>query len=63
MTALAQAMNEGKVRAVIDSRFSMDRAADALAYQRKGRAAGKVIVDIVSSKEKTEEESESSSKQ
>eukprot|EP00938_MAST-03A_sp_MAST-3A-sp1_P002687 g2687.t1 len=63
MTALAQAMNEGKIRAVIDSRFSMDRAADALAYQRKGRAAGKVIVDIVSSKEKTEEESESSSKQ
>ena len=46
MAALAKAMDEGKIRAVIDRRFSMDRAADALAYQRKGRAAGKVVIEI-----------------
>ena len=60
MTALAKAMDEGKIRAVIDSQFSMDRAADALAYQRKGRAAGKVIIEIVSSEKKEETETESS---
>lgn len=52
MTALADLLDQKKIRAVIDSRFTMDHASDALVYQRKGRAAGKVVIEIVVDKKK-----------
>lgn len=48
MNILSKALSDGKIRAVIDSTFPMKKAADAMAYQRKGRAAGKVVINIFS---------------
>lgn len=36
----------GKLRVVIDSRYPLDRLADAWARSKSGRAAGKIVVDI-----------------
>lgn len=43
---LAQMVEEGKLRPVIDRRFSFDEAVDALAYQAIGHARGKSIVEV-----------------
>lgn len=43
---LAQLVEDGKLRPVIDRRFSLDDAVDALSYQATGHARGKSIVTI-----------------
>ena len=45
--ARAARRGEGRVRAVVDRTFPLARAAEALAYQRAGRCAGKVVVVVV----------------
>jgi NADPH:quinone reductase-like Zn-dependent oxidoreductase len=45
-TVLAQMVEEGKLRPVIDRRFTLDDSIDALAYQATGHARGKSIVDV-----------------
>lgn len=44
---LAGLMGQGKVRSVIDRRYSLAEAAEALGYVRTGHARGKVIVAVV----------------
>jgi NADPH:quinone reductase-like Zn-dependent oxidoreductase len=39
-------VEEGKLRPVIDRRFTLDDSIDALAYQATGHARGKSIVDV-----------------
>jgi NADPH:quinone reductase-like Zn-dependent oxidoreductase len=46
--ALAEMMASGKVKSVIDRRFPLARAADAIVYLETGRARGKVVVNVVS---------------
>jgi NADPH:quinone reductase-like Zn-dependent oxidoreductase len=41
---LAQLVDEGKLRPVIDRRFALEEAIEALAYQAEGHARGKSIV-------------------
>lgn len=41
---LARMVEEGKLRPVIDRRFALDEAVEALAYQAEGHARGKSIV-------------------
>ena len=43
---VAQLMAQGKVRSVIDRRYPLAQAADAMRYQREGHARGKVIIDV-----------------
>lgn len=43
---LAQLVDEGKLRPVIDRRFTLTDAIDALAYQATGHARGKSIVEV-----------------
>ena len=44
---LAKLIESGKLRPVIDRRYSLAEAADAMAYQESGRARGKVIIRIL----------------
>ena len=46
LMVLAGMLQTGKIRPVIDRRFSLDRVADAVRYQLTGRAHGKVIVTV-----------------
>ena len=41
---LAELLEAGKVRSVIDRRYELSRAADALAYLGEGHARGKVVI-------------------
>ncbi|MEX1091518.1 MAG: NAD(P)-dependent alcohol dehydrogenase [Acidimicrobiia bacterium] len=43
---LARMVEEGKLRVVIDRRFTLDEAIDALAYQATGHAKGKSIIEV-----------------
>jgi len=43
ITTLVQ---DGKIKPIIDKTFSLDKAIDALLYQKSGRAKGKVIVQV-----------------
>lgn len=43
---VAQLMAQGKVRSVIDRRYPLAQAAEAMRYQREGHARGKVIIDV-----------------
>lgn len=43
---LAQLVDDGKVRPVIDRRYTFDQAVEALAYQATGHARGKTIVQV-----------------
>jgi NADPH:quinone reductase-like Zn-dependent oxidoreductase len=43
---LAQMVEEGTLRPVIDRRFALAEAVDALAYQASGHARGKSIVEV-----------------
>lgn len=43
---LAQLVDDGKLRPVIDRRFTLDEAVEALAYQATGHARGKSIVQV-----------------
>jgi NADPH:quinone reductase-like Zn-dependent oxidoreductase len=44
LAQIAQWVEEGKVRSVIDRRFSLAQIEDAIAYSETGRARGKIIV-------------------
>ncbi|MEP5764755.1 MAG: NAD(P)-dependent alcohol dehydrogenase [Halieaceae bacterium] len=46
MEVLAEMMADGKLRSVIDRRFSLAQAAEAMAYSESGRARGKIIINI-----------------
>jgi NADPH:quinone reductase-like Zn-dependent oxidoreductase len=46
LVALAAMMQAGKVKPVIDRRYSLDQVADAIRYQEAGHARGKVIVTV-----------------
>lgn len=48
MAEIAELMEEGKLRAVIDSEFPLDKSLDAIEKQREGHAAGKVVVSVIS---------------
>jgi len=43
---LARMVEEGKLRPVIDRRFTLEEAVEALAYQATGHARGKSIVEV-----------------
>lgn len=45
-SVLARLVDDGKLRPVIDRRFTLDAAIDALAYQATGHARGKSIVEV-----------------
>jgi NADPH:quinone reductase-like Zn-dependent oxidoreductase len=45
LTAIGALMAEGKVTPVIDRRYSLSEAAEAVRYLEEGRARGKVIID------------------
>lgn len=47
LTVLAGLMREGKVTPVIDRRYGLDEAADAMRYLEKGHARGKVIISVI----------------
>lgn len=46
LRALAELVDAGSLRPVIDRRFTLAEAADAMRYVEEGRAAGKVVVTI-----------------
>lgn len=52
--ALAMLVEGGELRPVIDRRFTLDDAVDALAHQAKGHARGKTIVEVPSTADQTE---------
>ncbi|KAL8906526.1 MAG: hypothetical protein Q9207_001964 [Kuettlingeria erythrocarpa] len=45
---MAELVQAGKVKAVIDSRFPFGQAAEAFAKLKTGRARGKIVVDVAS---------------
>lgn len=45
-SALARLVDEGTLRPVIDRRFTLEEAVDALAHQATGHARGKSIVEV-----------------
>ena len=47
MRIVADLMGSGKVKGVIDKTFPLDEAVNAIKYQKSGRAAGKVVVEII----------------
>jgi NADPH:quinone reductase-like Zn-dependent oxidoreductase len=46
LAAIAQLVENGVIRAVVDKTYPLDAAPEALAYVESGRAAGKVVVSI-----------------
>jgi NADPH:quinone reductase-like Zn-dependent oxidoreductase len=48
LAKIAALVDEGKLKPVIDSRFHLDRLADAHRHLEEGHAVGKVVVDVTS---------------
>ncbi|PLW81297.1 alcohol dehydrogenase [Kineobactrum sediminis] len=46
LEAVAKLMSEGKVRSVIDRRYSLAQVPEAIAYSETGRARGKIIINV-----------------
>ena len=46
LAELAALMKDGRLRSVIDRRYPLAQAAEAMAYLESGRARGKVLVEI-----------------
>ena len=46
---LAKLLQDGKIKPVIDRRYSLDKAADAMRYLGEGHARGKVVINVESS--------------
>ena len=44
---LATLLEKGKIKPVIDRRYSLDKAADAMNYLKQGHSTGKVVINIV----------------
>ena len=51
LTAIGALMGEGTVTPVIDRRYGLSEAAEAVSYVEEGHARGKVIIDFVSQDE------------
>jgi NADPH:quinone reductase-like Zn-dependent oxidoreductase len=47
LTVLADLMRDGKLTPVIDRRYGLDQAADAMRYLEKGHARGKIIISVI----------------
>ena len=43
---IGRLMASGEVKAVIDRRFTLDEVADAIRHSEKGRARGKIVIDL-----------------
>jgi len=43
---LATLLEKGKIKPVIDRRYSLDKAADAMNYLKQGHSTGKVVINI-----------------
>jgi len=43
---LAELLENGKIKAIIDRRYSLDKTADAMNYLSQGHSSGKVIINI-----------------
>jgi NADPH:quinone reductase-like Zn-dependent oxidoreductase len=43
---VVQLVTDGKIRPVIDRRYSLDKTADAMHYLRGGHARGKVVITV-----------------
>ena len=46
LTILADMMQSGKVKAVIDRTYKLDQVPDAIRYLEQGHARGKVIITV-----------------
>lgn len=46
MRVVAGLMAQGSLKAVIDKRYSLVRAKEAMQHMESGRAAGKIVIDI-----------------
>jgi NADPH:quinone reductase-like Zn-dependent oxidoreductase len=46
LTVLSELLEAGKVRSVVDRRYELSEAADALRYLGEGHARGKVIITV-----------------
>jgi len=46
LKVLAEMMESGDVRSVIDRRYSLEEVPEAIAYSESGRARGKIIIDM-----------------
>lgn len=47
LNALAEMMASGHVTPVIDRRFRLDEAAEAMNYSESGRARGKIVINVI----------------
>jgi NADPH2:quinone reductase len=47
LTLFAKLIDEGKVKSVIDKRYSLDETAKAHRYYEKGHTAGKVVIEVI----------------
>ena len=43
---LAKLLVEGRIKAVIDRRYTLDKTAEAMKYLSEGHARGKVIINV-----------------
>ena len=46
LEVLAEMVSAGKIKSIIDRRFSLAEVPDAVAYSESGRARGKLIITI-----------------
>ena len=46
LVELAELMKAGKMRSVIDRRYSLSETPQAVAYSESGRARGKIIINV-----------------
>ena len=47
MSIVLALMDKSLLKAVIDKTFRFDEAVDAIEYQKRGRCAGKVVIEII----------------
>jgi NADPH:quinone reductase-like Zn-dependent oxidoreductase len=43
---IVKLMEDGKIRPVIDRRYSLDKVTDAMRYLGEGHARGKVVINV-----------------
>ncbi len=53
LTVMGALTKEGKVTPVIDRRYSLSEAAEAVSYVEEGHARGKVIIDFAPPREQS----------
>jgi NADPH:quinone reductase-like Zn-dependent oxidoreductase len=44
---LAKLLDKGAIKPVIDRRYPLDRAAEAMDYIKQGHSSGKVVINII----------------